>query len=60
MCLRKHWDRENVRHQILPYGELYTASRLAQERHLAEKESALVVILKVADRLVMSIVPARG
>ena len=59
-CLREYLDHENLRHQILPSGEPYRASRLAWELHLAGKELAKVVILKVVDRFVMTVVPARG
>ena len=56
--LQECLNRENVRYQILPHGETYTASRLAQELHVSGKELAKVVILKVADRFVMTVLPA--
>lgn len=58
--MRVYLDLENLRYKVLPYGEPYTASCLAWELPLAGKELAKVVILKVVDRFVMTVVSARG
>lgn len=60
MCVRVYLDLENLRYKVLPYGEPYTASCLAWELHLAGKELAKVVILKVVDRFMKTLVLARG
>ncbi len=56
--LQEFLDREHVRYEILPHDETYTASRLAQALRVSGKELAKVVVLKVEDRFVMTVLPA--
>ncbi len=56
--LRAYLDRERVRYDVLPHPEAYRAAAIAQTLHAPEKEMAKVVIVKVDERFVMTVLPA--
>jgi len=56
--LQEFLDREHVRYEVLPHSETYTASGLAQTLHVPRKELAKVVMVKMEDRPVMTVLPA--
>jgi Ala-tRNA(Pro) deacylase len=56
--LKEHLDREKVAYEVLVHPEAYTAPELAEALHVPGKELAKVVILKVDDRFVMTVLPA--
>ena len=56
--LRAYLDRERVRYDVLPHPKAYRAAAIAQTLHAPEKEMAKVVIVKVDERFVMTVLPA--
>jgi Ala-tRNA(Pro) deacylase len=51
-------DHERVHYDVLPHPEAFRALAIAQTLHTPEKEMAKVVILKVQERFVMTVLPA--
>ncbi len=56
--LREYLDNEKVPYEVLPHGEAYTAPDLAHALHVPGRELAKVVMLKVTERYVMTVLPA--
>ncbi len=56
--LREYLDKEKVSYEILTHGETYTAPELAHALHVPGREVAKVVMLKVDERYVMTVLPA--
>ncbi len=56
--LATYLDRERVHYDVLPHAEAYRARATAQALHAPEREMAKVVIVKVAERFVMTVLPA--
>jgi Ala-tRNA(Pro) deacylase len=51
-------DHERVHYDVLPHPEAFRALAIAQTLHTPEKEMAKVVIVKVQERFVMTVLPA--
>lgn len=56
--LKMFLDRQRVHYDVLPHAEAYRAAVIAQTLHAPVKEMAKVVIVKVDDRFVMTVLPA--
>lgn len=56
--LKEYLDREHVHYDVLPHPEAFRAAAIAQALHTPEKEMAKVVIVKVEERFVMTVLPA--
>ncbi len=56
--LKAYLDREHVHYDVLPHPEAFRATAIAQALHTPEKEMAKVVIVKVDERFVMTVLPA--
>ena len=56
--LKVHLEHETVPYEVLTHREASRASELAQVLHVPGKELAKVVILKVGERFVMTVLPA--
>lgn len=56
--LQAYLDREWVHYDVLPHPEAFRAAEIAHTLHTPEKEMAKVVIVKVQERFVMTVLPA--
>ncbi len=56
--LKGYLDREHVHYDVLPHPEAFRAAMIAQALHTPEKEIAKVVIVKVENRFMMTVLPA--
>jgi Ala-tRNA(Pro) deacylase len=56
--LNAYLDRERVHYDVLSHPEAFRALAIAQTLHTPEKEMAKVVIVKVQERFVMTVLPA--
>lgn len=56
--LQAYLDREWVHYEVLPHPEAFCAAEIAHTLHTPEKEMAKVVIVKVQERFVMTVLPA--
>ncbi len=56
--LKEYLDREKVCYEVLAHQEAYTAPEIAHELHVLGKELAKVVMVKVDDRLVRTVLPS--
>jgi Ala-tRNA(Pro) deacylase len=56
--LKEYLDNHQVRYEVLAHREAYTAPEIAQVLHVPGKELAKVVIVKVDERFVMTVLPA--
>jgi Ala-tRNA(Pro) deacylase len=56
--LQTYLDHERVHYDVLPHPEAFRALAIAQTLHTPEKEMAKVVIVKVDERFVMTVLPA--
>lgn len=56
--LKDYLDREYAQYDVLPHPEAFRAAVVAQAFHTPEMELAKVVILKVNERFVMTVLPA--
>ena len=56
--LNAYLDREHVHYDVLPHPEAFRALATAQTLHTPGKEMAKVVIVKVQERFVMTVLPA--
>ncbi len=56
--LNAYLDREHVHYDVLPHPEAFHALAIAQMLHTPEKEMAKVVIVKVDEQFVMTVLPA--
>jgi Ala-tRNA(Pro) deacylase len=56
--LNAYLDHERVHYDVLPHPEAFRALAIAQTLHTPEKQMAKVVIVKVDERFVMTVLPA--
>ena len=56
--LKEYLDRQKVPYEVLTHGKVYTAKELAQALHVPGQNLAKVVMLKVGERFVMTVLPA--
>ena len=56
--LKQYLDHEHVHYDILPHPEAFRAIAIAQTLHTHAKEIAKVVVVKVDERYVMTVLPA--
>ncbi|MEK6525904.1 MAG: YbaK/EbsC family protein, partial [Nitrospirota bacterium] len=56
--LKEYLDNHQVRYEVLAHREASTAPEIAQVLHVPGKELAKVVIVKVYERFVMTVLPA--
>ena len=56
--LKEYLDREHVHYEVLPHPKAFRAVAIAQTLHTPEKEMAKVVIVKVDEQFVMTVLPA--
>jgi Ala-tRNA(Pro) deacylase len=56
--LKKYLDAEHVHYEVLPHPKAFRAALVAQILHTPAKELAKVVVVKVATRFVMTVLPA--
>lgn len=56
--LKAYLDHERVHYDVLLHPEAFRALAIAQTLHTPEKEMAKVVIVKVNERFVMTVLPA--
>ena len=56
--LNSFLDRERVHYDVLPHPEAFRAAEIAHTLHTPQKEIAKVVIVKVENRFVMTVLPA--
>ena len=56
--LKEYLDREHVHYEVLPHPEAFRAVAIAHALHTPEQEMAKVVIVKVENRLMMTVLPA--
>ncbi|MEK6786934.1 MAG: YbaK/EbsC family protein [Nitrospirota bacterium] len=57
--LQDYLDREYAQYDLLPHPEAFRAAAVAQALYTQEMEWAKVVILKMNERFVMTVLPAR-
>lgn len=57
--LNAYLDRERVHYDVLPHPEAFCAAEIAHTLQTPEKDMAKVVIVKVRERFVMTVLPAR-
>jgi len=57
--LNAYLDHERVHYDVLPHPEAFRAAEIAHTLQTPEKEMAKVVIVKVDERFVMMVLPAR-
>ena len=57
--LKAYLDRERVHYDVLPHPEVFRAAEIAHRLHTPEKEMAKVVIVKLRERFMMTVLPAR-
>jgi Ala-tRNA(Pro) deacylase len=56
--LQAYLDHEWVHYEVLSHPEAFRAAEIAHTLHTPEKEMAKVVIVKVRERFVMTVLPA--
>jgi Ala-tRNA(Pro) deacylase len=56
--LREYLDSHNVRYEIIPHFESFTAQGTAASAHIPGRELAKTVMVKLDDRIVMAVLPA--
>jgi len=56
--LKNRLDREHVHYDVLPHSQTFRAAAVAQTLHLPEKEMVKVVIVKVKEQFVTTVLPA--
>jgi Ala-tRNA(Pro) deacylase len=56
--LKDYLDREHVHYEVLPHREAYRARVIAEALQTPVQEMAKVVIVKVEDQFVMTVLPA--
>jgi Ala-tRNA(Pro) deacylase len=57
-ALKEYLDREHAHYEVLSHPEAFRAVAIAQTLHTPEKEMAKVVIVKVDEQFVMTVLPA--
>jgi len=58
--LKSRLDHEHVHYDVLPHSQTFRAVAVAQTLHVSEQEMAKVVIVKVKERFVTTVLPATG
>lgn len=56
--LKDYLDEQKVQYRVLTHQEAYFAPEIAQALHVPGKELAKVVMVKVGERFVMTVLPA--
>lgn len=56
--LKDYLDSHQAHHQVLPHQAAYTAPEIAHALHVPGKELAKVVMVKIGDRFVMTVLPS--
>ena len=56
--LQAYLDRAGVHYDVLPHPEAFRAAEIARTLHTPKKEMAKVVIVKVQERFVVTVLPA--
>lgn len=56
--LKSHLDREHVHYDVLPHSQTFRAAAVARTLHVSEQEMAKVVIVKVKEQFVTTVLPA--
>jgi Ala-tRNA(Pro) deacylase len=56
--LKEYLDRHTIQYEVLSHEEAYRAPDVAHSLHAPEKDMAKVVMVKVNDRLAMTVLPA--
>ena len=56
--LKTHLDHEHVHYDVLPHSQTFRAAAVAQTLRLSEREMVKVVIVKVKERFVTTVLPA--
>lgn len=56
--LKEYLDAHHVPYEVLPHPAVYRAPEVAQALHVPGKDLAKVVIVKVDERFVMTVLPA--
>ncbi len=56
--LREYLDHEHVHYEVLPHPEAFRAVLMAHTLHAPTRDIAKVVVVKVAHRFVMMVLPA--
>jgi len=56
--LKEYFDLEKVQYEVLTHPEANTAPEVAEALHVPGKELAKVVMLKIGERFVMTVLPA--
>jgi len=56
--LKSHLDREHVHYDVLPHSQTFRTVAVAQLLHASEQEMAKVVIVKVKEQFVTTVLPA--
>ena len=56
--LKTYLDRERVHYDVLPHPEVFRAAEIAHRLHTPEKEMAKVVIVKLRERFMMTVLQA--
>lgn len=56
--LKEYLDSQKVRYDVLAHQEAFTATTIAHALHVPGKELAKVVMVKIGDRFVMTVLPS--
>ena len=56
--LKDYLESQKVHYEVLAHEEAYTATTIAHALHVPGKELAKVVIVKIGDRFVMTVLPS--
>lgn len=56
--LDEYLKKNNVSYKVVAHPEVYTAQEIAATMHVPGKELAKVVMIKVKDRFIMTVIPA--
>lgn len=56
--LKDFLDKNNVRYQTISHSTAYTAQQIAATAHIPGKELAKTVMVKIGDRMAMTVLPA--
>lgn len=56
--LKRFLDENHVKYVTISHSRAYTAQEVADSAHIAGKEMAKTVMLKLGDRMAMAVVPA--
>lgn len=56
--LKAYLDRERVHYDVLPHPVVFRAAEIAHRLHTPEKEMLKVVIVKLRERFMMTVLPA--